>query len=1172
MAKFFIDRPVFAWVISILIMLMGGLAIVKLPIAQYPNIAPPSVAVSARYPGASAETLQDTVTAVIEQQMNGLDGLLYMSSTSESSGMASITLYFQPGTNPDIAQVQVQNKLQLAMPNLPASVQQQGVTVAKATRNFLLFFTLSTVDGSMDEIALGNYIAANVLDPIRRVTGVGEALQFGTQYAMRIWMNPEKLTSFGLGAGDVINAIQTQNSQVPVGQLGSLPAIPGQQLNITLQGQSTLRTATEFGNILLRVNPDGSRVRVSDVARVELGGQDYSSQARVEGRPSSAVAAKLTPTANALATAEAIRAKVRELSKYFPPGVRVDYPYDSSTFVRISIEEVAITLIEAIALVFLVIYLFLQNIRATLIPTIVVPVALLGTFGTMAAFGYSINVLTMFGMVLAIGLLVDDAIVVVENVERIMSQEGLSPRDATRKAMGQITGALIGITLVLTSVFIPMAFFGGSVGAIYRQFSLAMISSMLFSVFLAMSLTPALCASLLAPIPKGHHHAKRGFFGWFNRGFAASTNQYQSWVARILRHTVANMLLYGAILLAVGFLYMRLPASFLPEEDQGYFITSIQLPVGATQERTIEVLKKVEAYYLSQPEIASLITVAGFSFNGRGQNAAIAFCRMKDWDKRPGRAHSVPAVIGRAFGGLAAIKDAIIYPINPPPISELGNATGFDFELQDQASLGHDKLMQARDQLLAMARQNPLIANVRSQGMEDTAQLKIDIDQDKASALGVALADINLTLQAQFGSGWRSGLLGVRVDQAGNIYTGFNAPRKEYATPELTAKMHEGLGWTSGCTAVKFAKYSPDGKLLWMAGRKPTGPAKTGEMYHFWVLGGLINDRYIAGCSEWGQMYFYTHDGFFVDAIMNNPAFTSEPGPYTFGGETFAGRVQYFPKQDQVWAYSSCFAYLVQGFVNGAVEGERRLKGTVHLDKVYDLAGPSEAAKPLQIVRLGNPLSDAKAWDAAPVATLHRQDQPLATAQLGYDADYLYARIHVVDDTPLKNGADDVRMAFKWGDCVGLDLGPAGKRDTPAAGDVRLLATMIGGQPRLIAMKPLTKQTPHPETYGSPVGHADFQFVGEVPNAKITLTVDPDRKGYTAIFGVPRAFLEVPLKSGTVLAADVEVLLSGQAARGLQTTSRNYLFTPPTPQTSMIDDIPTEARLYPQYWGTAEVK
>ena len=766
MAKFFIDRPVFAWVISILIMLMGGLAIVKLPIAQYPNIAPPSVAVSARYPGASAETLQDTVTAVIEQQMNGIDGLLYMSSTSESSGMASITLYFQPGTNPDIAQVQVQNKLQLAMPNLPASVQQQGVTVAKATRNFLLFFTLSTVDGSMDEIALGNYIAANVLDPIRRVTGVGEALQFGTQYAMRIWMDPEKLNSFGLGAGDVINAIQTQNSQVPVGQLGSLPAIPGQQLNITLQGQSTLRTATEFGNILLHVNPDGSRVRVRDIGRVELGGQDYTSQARVEGRPSSAVAAKLTPTANALATAEAIRAKVKELSKYFPPGVRVDYPYDSSTFVRISIQEVAMTLIEAIGLVFLVIYLFLQNIRATLIPTIVVPVALLGTFGTMAAAGYSINVLTMFGMVLAIGLLVDDAIVVVENVERIMSQEGLSPRDATRKAMGQITGALIGITLVLTSVFIPMAFFGGSVGAIYRQFSLAMISSMLFSVFLAMSLTPALCASLLAPIPKGHHHAKRGFFGWFNRGFSATTNQYQSWVGRILHHTAANMLLYGAILVAVGFLYMRLPASFLPEEDQGYFITSIQLPVGATQERTIEVLKKVEAYYLSQPEISSLITVAGFSFNGRGQNAAIAFCRMKDWDERRGRAHSVPAVIRRAFGGLSSIKDAIIYPINPPPISELGNATGFDFELQDQASLGHDKLMQARDQLLALARQSPHIANVRSQGMEDTAQLKIDIDQDKASALGVALSDINLTLQAQFGSSYVNNFVnGNRVQQ-----------------------------------------------------------------------------------------------------------------------------------------------------------------------------------------------------------------------------------------------------------------------------------------------------------------------------------------------------------------------------------------------------------------------
>ncbi len=512
MARFFIDRPIFAWVISLLIMLLGGLAITKLPVAQYPSVAPPSIAINATYPGASAETLQDTVTAVIEQQMNGIDNLLYIASSSSAAGQASVTLYFVPGTNPDIAQVQVQNKLQLALPSLPATVQQQGVVVAKATRNYLMFFTLSSTNGSLDEIALGNFISASVLDPIRRVTGVGEADIFGTEYSMRIWMDPSKLEGFNLDPNDVISAVQAQNVQVPVGQLGARPALTGQELNITLQGRTTLRTVSQFENILLRANPDGSRVLLKDVARVELGGLDYTTQARVDGRPASAVAIKLSPSANAVATANAIRAKVTELSRFFPPGVRVDYPYDGSSFVRISIIEVVKTLAEAMALVFLVMYLFLQNIRATFIPTIVVPVALLGTFAVMYMMGFSINVLTMFGMVLAIGILVDDAIVVIENVERIMSEEGLSPREATRKAMSQITGALIGITLVLVAVFIPMAFFGGSVGAIYRQFSLALVASMLFSVTLAMSLTPALCASLLQQVEKGHHVEKRGFF------------------------------------------------------------------------------------------------------------------------------------------------------------------------------------------------------------------------------------------------------------------------------------------------------------------------------------------------------------------------------------------------------------------------------------------------------------------------------------------------------------------------------------------------------------------------------------------------------------------------------------------------------------------------------------
>ena len=766
MAQFFIHRPVFAWVVSILIMVLGSLAITQLPVAQYPSVAPPSISVSANYAGASAETLQETVTSVVEQQLNGIDNLLYMSSVTDASGLATVTLYFLPGTNPDTAQVQVQNKVQLATPSLPQTVQQQGVVVAKATRNFMMFFTLSTVDDSLDEVALGNYIAASVLDPIRRVSGVGEANMFGSQYAMRVWINPDKLNSLGLAAADVTSAIQNQNAQVPVGQIGDKPAVEGQQLNVIMQGRSTLRTVPEFEGILLRTNPDGSRVVLRDVARVALGAETYGTQARVNGHLSAAVAIKLSPSANALNTAEAVRKKVAELSRFFPPGVRVDYPLDTSTFVRISIEEVLKTLVEAIMLVFLVMYLFLQNIRATLIPTIVVPVALLGTFVSMLAFGFSINVLTMFGMVLAIGILVDDAIVVVENVERIMAEEGLSPLEATRKAMSQITGALVGITLVLTAVFIPMAFFSGSVGTIYRQFSLSLVSSMLFSVFLAMSLTPALCATLLKPIPKGHKHEKRGFFGWFNRAFAKSTTRYQSSVGRILRHNPGSMLVYVLIVGLVCVLYLRLPSSFLPSEDQGYFITNIQLPVGATKGRTDEVLRQVEDYFLKQPEIESFITVAGFSFNGRGQNAALSFGRLKDWGKRKGSEHTVQAVIARAAGKFSAIRDAIIFPLNPPAINELGNSTGFDMELQDLAGLGHEKLLAARNQLLEMAAKSPEVAGVRVQGLEDAAQLKIDLDEEKANALGVSPADINTTLQASFGSAYVNNFInGNRVQR-----------------------------------------------------------------------------------------------------------------------------------------------------------------------------------------------------------------------------------------------------------------------------------------------------------------------------------------------------------------------------------------------------------------------
>ena len=783
MARFFIDRPVFAWVISILICVLGGIAITGLPVAQYPSVAPPSISVTAGYAGASAETLSDTVTSVIEQQLNGIDNLLYISSASDANGQATITLYFKPGTDPDVAQVQVQNKVQLATPSLPQTVQQQGVVVAKATRNYMMFIALSSADGSMDAISLGNYLAASVLDPLRRVAGVGEVIQFGTQNAMRIWLDPNKLASFNLTPADISAAVQTQNTQVPVGQLGQLPAVEGQQLNVILQGRATLREVGEFQQIVLRVNPDGSRVYLRDVARVELGGQDYSIKARIDGNPTTAAAIKLSPTANALDTAKAVRAEVDRLREFFPPGVKVTYPLDTSVFVEISIKEVLKTLIEAIVLVFLVMYLFLQNFRATLIPTLVVPVALLGTCGILAAFGFSINVLTMFGMVLAIGILVDDAIVVVENVERIMSEEGLPPKEATRKAMGQITGALIGITLVLTAVFIPMAFFGGSVGTIYRQFTISMVSCMLFSVFLALSLTPALCASLLKQVDAGHHHEKRGFFGWFNRSFERFTDRYQGWVAFLVKRTSIGIVALLAVMVLVVILYKRMPSAFLPEEDQGYFLTLISLPVGATDERTGEVLLKVEEYLAKQPEVEHYFTVAGFSFAGRAQNSALAFIRLKPWEERGGKDHKVQAVIQRALMGLGGIKDAMVFPLNPPAIPELGTSSGFDFWLQDVGGVGHEALMAASGQLLGMASENPKLLQVRPQGLQDAAQMKIELDQDKASALGISLADINSTMQTAFGSSYVNNFV--------------NGPRVQRVIVQLDAKFRmtpEDLG------------------------------------------------------------------------------------------------------------------------------------------------------------------------------------------------------------------------------------------------------------------------------------------------------------------------------------------------------------------------------------------
>ncbi|MFC3108204.1 efflux RND transporter permease subunit [Undibacterium arcticum] len=753
MSKFFIDRPVFAWVIALFILLAGALSITSLPIAQYPSIAPPQIVVTAIYPGASAKTLDDSVTTLIEQEMNGADGLQYIESQSQANGQVQITVTFQPGTNADLAAVDVQNRLKRVEARLPQAVTQQGVTVTKARSNFLLFITLSSQDSSLDPVALGDYLSRNVLNEIKRVPGVGQAQLFGTERAMRIWIDPAKLVGLKLTPADVATAIRNQNAQVASGTLGDLPNPDTQQITATVVVTGQLATPEEFGNIVLRANLDGSVVRLRDVARIEIGGQNYGTSARIDGKPISAIGVQLSPTANALGTAKAVHARMDQLAKYFPPGVKYTIPYDTSRFVQISIEEVVKTLLEAVVLVFLVMYLFLQNIRYTLIPTIVVPVALMGTFASMLLFGFSINVLTMFGMVLAIGILVDDAIVVVENVERIMSEEGLSPRDATRKAMGQITGAIIGITLVLIAVFIPMAFFGGAVGAIYRQFSLSMVSSMVFSALMALTLTPALCATLLKPVTAGHHHAKTGFFGWFNRGFSRTATGYQSTIARMLNKTGRFMLVYGVIVLCVGLLYVRLPSSFLPIEDQGYLITNIQLPPGASTNRTMDVIKQVEQYYLKQPGVAHVVAVAGFSFSGNGQNAALAFTPLKDWSER-GPEQSANAIAGRAFGALSQIRDAIIFPVNPPPIPELGNATGFTFRLQDRAGLGHDALIAARNQLLGMASKSALLKGVRPEGLEDTPQLQFDIDRDKANALGLSYADINSTLSTALGSAY----------------------------------------------------------------------------------------------------------------------------------------------------------------------------------------------------------------------------------------------------------------------------------------------------------------------------------------------------------------------------------------------------------------------------------
>jgi len=756
MARFFIDRPIFAWVLAIITMLAGTVAVLTLPIAQYPTIAPPAIAITATYPGASSKTLEDTVTQVIEQKMKGLDRLSYIASTSESTGSVTITLTFETGTNPDTAQVQVQNKLALATPLLPQEVQQQGVQVAKSANNFLNVLAFISEDGRLTGSDLSDYVAANVQDPISRVEGVGDTTLFGSQYAMRIWLDPGKLNSFKLTPLDVKAAVQAQNAQVSAGQLGGLPAVPSQQLNATITAQTRLKTAEEFEAILLRTQADGSAVRLRDVARVELGSESYATVAHFNGKPAAGLAIKLATGANALDTVKGIDAKLDELSKFFPPGVKVIKPYDTTPFVRISIEEVIKTLVEAVVLVFLVMYLFLQNFRATLIPTIAVPVVLMGTFGVLAVFGYSLNTLTMLAMVLAIGLLVDDAIVVVENVERVMSEEGLSPLEATRKSMGQITGALVGVALVLAAVFVPMAFFGGSTGVIYRQFTVTIVSAMTLSVLVAMILTPALCATLLKPVAKGHALATTGFFGAFNRAFDRGNRRYQGIVQHMLGRGWRYMAGYAVLVAVVGFVFSKIPAGFLPEEDQGTLFTLVQLPPGATQARTQEVLQQVDHHFLVEQKDAvdAIFSVAGFSFAGSGQNAGFAFVKLKPWGDRVRPELKAAAVAGRAMETLSKIRNATVFAIVPPAVSELGNASGFDLMLQDRANLGHAALMQARNQLLGALMKEPGLVAVRPNGMEDTPDFRLDIDEHKVGALGLSMSDVNATFSTAWGSNY----------------------------------------------------------------------------------------------------------------------------------------------------------------------------------------------------------------------------------------------------------------------------------------------------------------------------------------------------------------------------------------------------------------------------------
>lgn len=753
--RFFIDRPIFAWVIALVILLAGALSLSKLPVAQYPDVAPPAITITGIYPGASAQVVEETVTALIEQEMNGLEHLLYMESSSDSMGTMTLTITFESGTDLDIASVDAQNRIKRVEARLPEEVRRQGVSVVKARRNFLMFITIYSPDKSHDTVELGSYTASSVLEHLRRVAGVGDAQLFGTEYAMRIWLDPMRLTEFGLSPGEALRAVRAQNIQLVTGEVGQLPSLSGQEINAPIVVMSRLSSAEAFGNIILRADRDGATVRIKDVGRVEWGAQEYTIRARINGQPTAAVGIKVAPGANALETAQRVKQRMAELEKFFPAGMAWDIPYDTSTFIKISIHEVLVTLGEAMVLVFLVMYLFLGNLRATLIPSIVVPVSLTGALVGIYLLGYSINVLTLFAMVLSIGIVVDDAIVVVENVERVMAEEGLSAREATRKAMTQIFGAIVGITLVLSSVFIPMAFFSGSVGVIYRQFAVTLVLTMFFSALMALTLTPALCATLLHQVATGEScQPKGGILGLFSRLFLRSGQGYLGMVASLLRRPLLYLAIYLAIAVSAGWLFLQLPGGFLPEEDQGYFVSIIQLPPGATQERAQVVLEQMEKYYLAQPDVAKVVGVAGFSFFGRGQNAAIAFVRLKNWDERTKPEQQATALVQQANMTLSRIKQAMIFAINVPPIPELAAVAGFDMRLQDRSGVGRERLLEARNQLLGMGSQDPTLVGVRPEGQEAGPQLELTIDRTKATILGIDAAELNETLQVTLGSAY----------------------------------------------------------------------------------------------------------------------------------------------------------------------------------------------------------------------------------------------------------------------------------------------------------------------------------------------------------------------------------------------------------------------------------